>query len=223
LAAGVKNPKPNDISIPEITNRSNREDSDAALILLDCRGILGWNGRCLRSTALKESLMRVIGGVLLTLVATSAFFGLGCGSKPKGPPVGSNLAPKVIADELATLTGTWVYERQVVEGREIPIADKRKDSIIISGNSLVRTVFQADGKSLPPLKSRISVDPTASPKQMDDDLDVGFRISRRLGIYKLKEDRLTLCYDNTGKQRPTTFDSPAGTSLVLTVLRRQGK
>lgn len=131
--------------------------------------------------------------------------------------------PRAKADELAALAGTWVYERQIVEGKEIPAAEMGRSTIVIREDTMTREVHRADGQRLSPIKSTIWVDPTASPKQMDDDAAMPFGKKRRPGIYKLEGDRLTVCYDNTGAQRPTSFDSPANSSLVLTVLRRQGK
>ena len=190
--------------------------------------------------------MRGFEGVVLVLILPSVLFTVGCGARPSstptgektdgpvgekadpsvkpGPPVGEKVDPKVKADELAAFAGTWVYERQVVEGKEIPVAEMGKSHIVISGDTLTRHAYAADGRALHPIPSTISVDPTANPKLMDDDaaMPTGSK-KRRLGIYKLEGDRLTLCYDNTGKERPTAFDSPAGSSFVLSVLRRQGK
>jgi uncharacterized protein (TIGR03067 family) len=160
---------------------------------------------------------------LLIMLFPLLIHSIGCGSNsPQAGPVdNANVEPKAMADELANLAGTWVYERQVVEGRE---AQMDKDRIVIKANIVVRTVHSTDGEELTPLRSKISIDPTANPKQMDDILSVpilGDR--RRTGIYLLEGDRLTLCYDNTGASRPSAFESPAGSSIVLSVLRRQSK
>jgi uncharacterized protein (TIGR03067 family) len=99
----------------------------------------------------------------------------------------------------------------------------QKSRVIIDGTSLVRTVFAKDGRQLGPLQSTIWIDPTTDPKQFDDDAPMPFGKSRRPGIYKLEGDRLTICWNNANTERPTTFDSPTGSSFVLTVLRRQRK
>ena len=148
---------------------------------------------------------------------------LGCGPSADGPGVGANVDPKTKSDELATLTGTWLYERQVVEGKEISVAGMGKSHIVISGDSLVREVYSADGQRINPMKSTIWIDPTVTPKQMDDDQSGPLGKKRRPAIYKLEGDRLTLCWNNSGAERPVTFDSPVGSSFVLSVLRRQAK
>jgi len=40
------------------------------------------------------------------------------------------------------------------------------------------------------------------------------------GIYELKKDELKICARVFGNDRPTEFASPAGSSVVLLILRR---
>lgn len=156
---------------------------------------------------------------LFGLIVTAA---VGCGpNRPTGPGVGANVDPQVKADELKALAGTWAYERQVVEGKEI--TGMGKGDIIISGDSLVREIYTTDGRQLPSVRATIWIDPTTTPKQIDqDNATPSGGAKRRPGIYKLEGDRLTLCWNNSTDQRPQTFESPPGSTFVLSVLRRQG-
>jgi uncharacterized protein (TIGR03067 family) len=143
----------------------------------------------------------------------------GCGKGAKNAPVGKNVDSKITSEEIRSMASTWKYERQVVEGSEVPLTEMASQSIVIAKNTLTRNV--AAGGQTMAIKSLFAVDPTVNPKQMDEDVQIGTKTSRRVGIYKIEGDVLTLCYDNEGNKRPTTFESPAKSSFVLSVLRRQ--
>jgi uncharacterized protein (TIGR03067 family) len=146
---------------------------------------------------------------------------VGCGPSASGPGVGANVDAKVKANDMAALEGTWRYERQVVEGREIDVAGMGKSHIVISGDTLVRHVYS--GQTVISQSAKLWIDPTLSPKQMDQDQSGPLGVSRRPSIYKIEGDRLTLCWNNSDSTRPLSFDSPEGSSFVLSVLKRQAK
>lgn len=116
----------------------------------------------------------------------------------------------------------FLFVPQTFARRLVPNAD---------GSAMVVTHAPVDGKEEDVVTSlsRLILDEARTPKQLDLELiggkDVEKGSSKRgqknLGIYKLEDDTLTWCWDQPGKNRPTSFDSTPGSTTVLTILRRQ--
>ena len=97
-----------------------------------------------------------------------------------------------------------------------------RSGVVIDRRSVVREMTAGTGRRSP-VRSVLWVDPTVTPKQFDDDVKLWYGTRRRPGIYKLEGDRLTICWNNIGSERPQTFDAPPGSEFTLTVLRRRGR
>ena len=150
---------------------------------------------------------------------------VGCALRaPDGPGVGADADPDAVASEFVVLSGVWVYERMVAQGNEIDMGNNRSH-IVIDRRSLVREVYSGTGagRRRSPVHSTLWIDPTVTPKQFDDDVKLWNGTKRRPGIYKLEGDRLTICWNNIGTERPQTFEAPPGSEFTLTVLRRRGR
>jgi uncharacterized protein (TIGR03067 family) len=66
-----------------------------------------------------------------------------------------------------------------------------------------------------------TTDQTKEPAQLDFGSDKGGRIN--FGIYKVEKDTLIVCFTENGGTRPTKFEYPAGTRIVLLKLKRVEK
>ena len=115
-------------------------------------------------------------------------------------------------------TGIWSYESQTLGGLKLPQGALDQIWVEITATSYFRC---QEGLRL---ESKISTDPTRKPMefQLEFTNPVTKKVSVSKGIYKFDGDRLTLCYDNSGKTRPSEFTSPDGEEqIVLTVLVRK--
>lgn len=129
--------------------------------------------------------------------------------------------PKVPKSEEPGLEGVWKYELQVIGGDEIPEKNRSEIWVEICGNMFNRC---ADGDL--PRSSKIILYRSRTPKAFDLEFThpLTGKVSVSKGIYELKGDVLKLCYDNTGKERPKTFQSTEETAnVVLSVLKRVKK
>jgi uncharacterized protein (TIGR03067 family) len=68
----------------------------------------------------------------------------------------------------------------------------------------------------------LTIDPAKSPKQIDmRGTPPGQKPQTASGIYKLEGDTLTICYDPSGKNRPTEFKAQPGPNQVQEAYRRE--
>jgi uncharacterized protein (TIGR03067 family) len=82
-----------------------------------------------------------------------------------------------------------------------------------------KVVTLQNGKEVDGLELTLKLDPTTTPKLLDVVLPDGQTLE---GIYKLEEGRWTICLhtDPGVKNRPTTFESPPDSKLILAVFEK---
>ena len=88
-----------------------------------------------------------------------------------------------------------------------------KDVLIVEGDGKVRKEYA---------KLALKLDAGTTPKCVDLTVADGVQKDAVLeGVYELKGDELRLCVRVFGKDRPTEFKSPEGSSIALLTLKRQ--
>jgi uncharacterized protein (TIGR03067 family) len=127
------------------------------------------------------------------------------GEKKKGQPIPA---------------GSWAYLSNTYgDDKPLPQAALEKIWLEITDKSFIRC-----GDSGLRSESRLACYPDRNP--MEFDLEFTNKVTKKVsvskGIYKVDGDRITICYDNTGKSRPTDFKTRQGESeYFLSVLRRK--
>jgi uncharacterized protein (TIGR03067 family) len=112
------------------------------------------------------------------------------------------------------IQGTWRVVSAEAAGKAPKIPDDLR--LVITADTLSIQPGKDD-----PIRMRYKLDPTQRPKAMDTthEIDPGKPISQ-LAIYALDGDELKLCLEAAGKPRPTKFESKAGDTSAVWVLRR---
>jgi uncharacterized protein (TIGR03067 family) len=109
------------------------------------------------------------------------------------------------------IDGEWAAEKLMYGGKEMDDAKGK------------HFVFKEGKMTAVEDKETISykLDGGADPKRIDLDFDDTKPI---LGIYKLEGDVLVICFPKGGRgERPTKFESPAGSRISLMTLKRVKK
>jgi uncharacterized protein (TIGR03067 family) len=113
------------------------------------------------------------------------------------------------------LEGKWTPTSAEIAGAKFPEAELKKISLqIADGKYTVEFGAAVD-------KGTVKIDAAAKPKAMDIVGTEGPNKGKTmLAIYEVKDDTLRICYDLTGKNRPTEFATSKEMPYFLAVYKR---
>lgn len=121
-------------------------------------------------------------------------------------------------EDSATMNGTWLPSSAELAGNPFPEAVLKTMKLEIKDNKYVVTVGEAVDKGT------TKVDPAAKPKTVDITGTEGPNKGKTiLAIYELSGDAFKVCYDLSGKSRPTEFKTKPDTQLFLVEYKREKK
>jgi uncharacterized protein (TIGR03067 family) len=115
-----------------------------------------------------------------------------------------------------TIQGTWLPATAEFGGKPFPDEVRKSIKLVVKDDKFTVTVGdQAD-------RGTVKLNPAAKPKELDitgtDGPNKGKKI---LAIYERDGDTLRICYDLSGKARPTEFKTAEGSQLFLVTYKRE--
>lgn len=119
-----------------------------------------------------------------------------------------------VQDDQSALQGMWKTEKMIKGGNEAPADVIKTWKLECKGK---RFIPHGDKHDDP---ADFALDASKSPKTIDIKPEGGETMK---GIYELTGDRLKICFAEPGQNRPKEFKSPAGSDLILLVLKREKK
>jgi uncharacterized protein (TIGR03067 family) len=115
-----------------------------------------------------------------------------------------------------TRDGTWLAVSGEIAGQKYPDEIVKATKLIIKGEKYTVEI----GKERD--EGTCTADSSKSPMELDIKSTVGPNKGRTiLAIYELKDDTMRVCYDLSGKARPTEFATKPKTQLFMLTYKRQ--
>jgi uncharacterized protein (TIGR03067 family) len=114
------------------------------------------------------------------------------------------------------IVGTWLTVTAELAGKEFPEELRKSIKLVLAPNTYIATVGKESDEGT------CKWDSAKKPKEVDITSVKGRNKGKTfLAIYELNGDTLRVCYDLSGKARPTEFKTTPGTSLYLVTYRRE--
>jgi uncharacterized protein (TIGR03067 family) len=119
------------------------------------------------------------------------------------------------AAEIKALNGVWTPASAELGGKPFPDEVLKTMKLVMAGEAYTATV----GKAID--KGTVKLDLTKKPKAMDIVGNDGPNKNKTfLAIYELNGDTLRICYDLSGKARPTEFKTQPDALIFLVNYKR---
>jgi uncharacterized protein (TIGR03067 family) len=115
-----------------------------------------------------------------------------------------------------TIDGTWLPSSAELGGKKFPDDVRKSIKLVLKDDKYTVTVgTQVD-------QGTVKLDASAKPKALDITGTEGPNKGKKIpAIYERNGDTLRVCYDLSGKSRPTEFKSETGTQLFLVTYKRE--
>ena len=117
-----------------------------------------------------------------------------------------------------SIAGTWLPSEAEFAGQPFPDEVRKTMKLVVQDDNYTVTV----GTKVD--KGTVKLNPSAKPKALDitgtDGPNKGKTI---LAIYERDGDTLRVCYDVSGRGRPTEFKTQLGTQLFLVTYKRENR
>jgi uncharacterized protein (TIGR03067 family) len=136
---------------------------------------------------------------------------------------GNGLAALPLQTERSGLQGTYEVVDMVEGGVKIAVAELKTMTVTWKGDHLSVSVKKPDQKDETIVAAfDLSLQAGKSPQPIDLTLTISDDKGKKFpGILKVDGDRVVLCFDEDGNQRPTTFASLPKTAVTLLTLKKK--
>jgi len=131
--------------------------------------------------------------------------------------VAAPVSPDPIKQAQESFQGEWKMV-DFISGGEAEGKDLKADSKITVKDDTMLIRFRGNDT-----KANFTLNPKTDPPTIDFKYQTRNGESLHKGIYKLEEDKLTICFGLNGADRPTEFKSPEKTRIAMFILERVKK